>query len=207
MLKKTLLFVASAATLALLTLCFAAGPQLKPEKTKTEPQAAAATKKQNPQPAAQPTPQPAAQNTQQVNELTQASMKVGISACAGRINQVTNFLLGQTPKGTNTVIFLPPANQDKSLVSFSMEVPSQNASVYVSTSFAPNQANGCGGMYEAMAYWPQNCAAVAAGNFGTLKKIESFAKNIIALDGGVSTRIFLMPAGSGCMSIKKEVVQ
>jgi hypothetical protein len=26
------------------------------------------------------------------------------------------------------------------------------------------------------------------------------------LDGGLSTKVFLMPAGSGCVSVKKEVV-
>jgi hypothetical protein len=31
-------------------------------------------------------------------------------------------------------------------------------------------------------------------------------KDIAVLDGGASTKVFLMPAGSGCLSIKKEVV-
>jgi hypothetical protein len=31
-------------------------------------------------------------------------------------------------------------------------------------------------------------------------------KDITVLDGGAATKVLLMPAGSGCVSIKKEIV-
>ncbi len=141
-----------------------------------------------------------------VSNITQDAVKGGVLACAGRINQVANFLTGGN-QGVGAFIFLPPTDQDQRLTSFSIEVPSTTgASSYASAGFAPNQANGCGGMYESLTYWPQGCAAVAAGAYGALKRGGILAKEIMVLDGGPMTRIFLMPAGTGCLSIKKEIV-
>jgi len=142
-----------------------------------------------------------------INGVTQAAFNAGVKTCAGRINQVTNFLTAGT-KGSGAFLFVPPANPDQQMFSVSMEIPtSASTFAYASASFAPNQANGCGGMYETVVYWPQNCNAVAKSNFANLKVTGVVAKNIAVLDAGVSTRIFLMPAGSGCVSIKKEIIQ
>lgn len=142
-----------------------------------------------------------------VNGITQAAVKSGVLACTSRVNQVANFLTAGS-QGVGAVLFIPPDNPDQQMISVSLEIPSADASsAYASASFAPNQANGCGGMYETVVYWQQKCDEVAGRNFGTLKKIDQFSKNIMILDGGLTTKIFLMPAGTGCVSIKKEVVR
>jgi len=43
--------------------------------------------------------------------------------------------------------------------------------------------------------------------FGTFKKAGALAKNIGVRNGGESMKVFLMPAGTGCVSIKKEIVR
>lgn len=142
-----------------------------------------------------------------VSSITQAAVKAGALACTSRINQVATFLTAGV-KGVNAMLFIPPNNRDQQLISVSIEIPSSDASsAYASASFAPNQANGCGGMYETVVYWQQKCDEVASKNFNTLKKMDGFSSNINVLDGGVATKIFLFPAGAGCISIKKEVVQ
>lgn len=153
------------------------------------------------------TPPTAQTSTSTVSSITQAAVKAGTLACTSRINQVSTFLTAGV-KGVNAMLFIPPNNQDQQLISVSMEIPSSDASsAYASASFAPNQANGCGGMYETVVYWPQKCTEVAGKTFGALKKIDAFSKNMTVLDGGVTTKVFLMQAGSGCVSIKKELVQ
>lgn len=156
---------------------------------------------------AQDQPAAPAQTAVSINKITQVADKSGIKACTGRINQVANFLTAGVP-GVGAMLFLPPANPDQQLVSVSMEIPIKGAAAaYASASFAPNQANGCGGMYETVVYWPQKCDVVANKNFGTLKKIGALSKAIFVRDGGVTTKIFFMPAGTGCVSIKKEVIR
>jgi hypothetical protein len=131
-----------------------------------------------------------------------------VVSCVARIDQVAKFLTSNNPRA-GALLFIPPANPDQRLVSVSLEIPA-TASVpvaYASTSVAPNQANGCGAMYESVLYWSQSCDIVAARNFGELKKAGPLAQNITVLDGGIWTKVFLMPAGTGCVSIKKEIVQ
>lgn len=170
--------------------------------------------KEKPKTAATPTPTPppaaAVQAVNpQVNGITQAAVQAGVLSCTSRINQVANFLAAGTQQSAvNALMFMPANNPDQHLISFSMEIPAkENASAYTSASFAPNQANGCGGMYEAIVYWPQSCKDLAEQTYGNLKKINGFSKNMTVLDGGMATRIFLLPAGAGCVSIKKEVIQ
>lgn len=153
-------------------------------------------------PAAAPTAAPAGSSG--ANAVTQAAVKQGALACASRINQVSNFL-GFGPQA-GALLMMPPSQPDQRLIPLAMEVPTETGSAYVSATFAPNQANGCGAAYDAVVYWPQKCEAVAAKQFASLKRAGQMKTNITVLDGGPATKVFLMPAGSGCVSIKKEVV-
>ena len=145
------------------------------------------------------------------NGVTQAALKVGIKTCAPRINQVTNFIGAGSQVGA--FIFAPTAQQDQRVVSISMEVPAKKVpggknipDAYVSASFAPNQANGCGAVYDAIVYWNARCDTVAAKRFGDMKKGRKLQQHISVLEGNGPTKVFLMPAGNGCVSIKKEVL-
>lgn len=142
---------------------------------------------------------------QKIHAITNAALKSGVNACAGRIEQVANFLTADSQ--SSAVLFLPPSLPDQRLVSTSIEVENKNGPLaYASASFAPGMANGCGGMYETVVYWSASCDQVAMRSFSKLKRIGVISRSIVILDGGISTRIFLMPAGVGCVSIKKEVV-
>jgi hypothetical protein len=151
--------------------------------------------------------QPAQVTSVPTNSITQAAIKSGIQTCAGRINQVTNFIGANSQVGA--FLFSTPSQPDQRLVSISMELVNKDKgapNAYASASFAPNQANGCGAVYDAVVYWPQKCESVAAKRFGEMQKGRKLQNNITVLEGSTPTRVFLMPAGSGCVSIKKEVV-
>lgn len=153
-------------------------------------------------PGSAPAPAPVQAAT---NVVTQAAVQKGVFNCAGRINQVVNFL-GFTEKA-GAVLMIPPAQPDSRLIPLTMEIPVEGGVAYVSASFAPNQANGCGATYDSVVYWPQSCGKVKENQFKTLKETGKISKEIRILDGGEGIKFFLMPAGSGCISIKKEVVQ
>jgi hypothetical protein len=154
-----------------------------------------------------PDPYPVQAVNPSVNPVTQAAVKAGALSCVSRINQVTNFLTAGS-QGTGATLYVPAVDPDRKMISVSLEIQNANLpSAYASASFAPNQANGCGAIYEAVAYWNMKCDDVAAKQFAGLKKGGAMRKEIIVLDGGPELRVFLMPAGSGCISIKKEAVQ
>lgn len=137
--------------------------------------------------------------------IVDAAVKAGVKSCADRIYQVSDFLT--TGIKTGAIIFPPYTEPDKSLVSFSLALDMPNGKkAYVSESFAPNQASGCSSLYESVVYWEENCTDVAKRQFASLKNASVINNNLIMLDGGTNVRVFLMPAGTGCVAIKKEVL-
>ena len=152
-------------------------------------------------------PAPKAGSETALSPIAQAAAKAGVIASGGRITQVSNFLTSGAEK-TGFFQFIPPAKPDQNIFSVSMElVGKDGAYAYASASFAPNQADGCGALYEQVAYWPMSCTDVAQKLFPAMAKEGELLKNITVLAGPPTVRVFLMPAGSGCTSIKKEVVR
>ena len=139
-----------------------------------------------------------------MNAITGAAAKSGIDKCLGRIDQVTGFVTADSQSGA--YLFVSPDQPDSSLVSASMEVQAKNALAYSSASFAPVGSGGCSGMYEAVTYWAENCDIVGSRGFPQLKKTGVIQRHIQILQGEGTIRLFLMPAGQGCISIKKEVI-
>ncbi len=143
-------------------------------------------------------------NASSPNAVTRALVGQGVLKCASRVEQVSNFLAFGPTAGA----MLLPAQQDvdNRLAHVVLESPTPEGSAYVSATFAPNQSNGCGATYDAVMYWPKACDAVATQQFGQFKRVGALKKDILVLDGGIATKVFLLMAGSGCVSVKKEVV-
>lgn len=150
-----------------------------------------------PAPPAQVTPPP-------VSPVTQTAVQAGVLTCASRINQVVTFL---TANGkSHAFLFVPPKQPDQSLFSVSIRTEDlAGVRRYASASFAPTPG-GQVAVYDTVEYIAQPPAEVEKNMFKNLKRRGELGKDTVILDGGPVT-IFLMPAGSGSIVIKKEVVQ
>ena len=139
------------------------------------------------------------------NAITRNAVQRGVLNCAARVEQVTAFT-GFGPQAA-AVLLLPPTQVDQRMFSIAMEIPAgASSNSWVDMSFAPNQANGCGGGYTAVSYWNKSCEELQNTQFSGLRKLPAMKQDIVMLDGGVATKVFLMKAGFGCISIKKEIV-
>jgi hypothetical protein len=140
----------------------------------------------------------------QLNAVAQAAQKAGVNDCLGRINQVSGFLTtGAEQSGASLTVSPQTPNEHTSSVAF--EIKSPQVLSYASADFAP-LANGCGATYEAVTHWQNSCKDVASKGYAQLKFIGVIQSSILVLEGGPQLRVFLMPAGKGCVAIKKEVV-
>jgi hypothetical protein len=136
-----------------------------------------------------------------VSAVTQAAVKLGILSCVSRINQVATFLTANNQTGV--FIFNPQEQPDQHIFSTSFElIRSDNSTLYASASFFPNQD----AVYDTVEYVEKGCEELEKTVFKNLKRIGVVKKNIILLDGG-KVKVFLMPAGSGTVVIKKEIIQ
>jgi hypothetical protein len=138
------------------------------------------------------------------NTLTQALSHWGVHHCSERVTQVSSFV-GYN-NASAAMALMPPAQVNQRMIPIAMEIPTESGAAYVTTSFAPGQANGCGAGYDAVVYWEKTCQNLADDQFSAYKPVGSLGKEIAVLDGGLATKVFLLPAGSGCVSIKKEIV-
>jgi hypothetical protein len=140
-----------------------------------------------------------------LNPVAQAAKKAGVVECVDRVNQVANFLTtGDAQSGAN--LSVSPQGANERMVSASFEIQTPQVLSYASAEFAP-LASGCGATYEAVVYWKNDCDAVASKAFAQFKRVGTIKNSILALQGSsTQLRVFLMPAGAGCVSIKKEIV-
>lgn len=154
-------------------------------------------------PAARPAV-PAPAPGQQVNALTRAAVDAGALTCARRVNDLANYLSQGAAQGGR--VFADPAAPDQRPLSLSMELAGSGQSAYVGATFSP-RTGGCDATYEAVVWWPESCSDVARKHFNGLASRPPLQKQVQSLDGGDALKVFLMPAGSGCVSIKKEMVR
>jgi hypothetical protein len=136
-----------------------------------------------------------------VSAVTEAAVKLGVLSCVARINQVVTFLTANTQAGV--FIFPVQTQPDQHVFSTSFEsIRPDESTFYASASFFPNQD----AVYDTVEYVEMGCEEVEKTIFKDLKRVGIVKKNIIMLDSG-AVKVFLMPAGSGCVVIKKEVVR
>ena len=139
------------------------------------------------------------------NAITTAFGKMGVKRCLNRIEQVTDSLIAGTKSAVT--FFTPTGLQDKdsSFLSVSMEVVSGGLT-YASAGFHPRMQSDCGGDYETVTYWQESCDIVASGQYANLKPLGAMLDQVQMLQGVGSIKVFLMPAGQGCIAIKKQVI-
>ena len=137
--------------------------------------------------------------------LTMAAVQKGVLTCANQIDKVAKFT-GFGPSSAAAI--LPLTEQpDRSIVAmFMANSVGRDQKSYVSATFAPGQANGCAATYDAIIYWDENCTEIASKVFGEFKRVENWDASLDLLDGGRGTKVVLMDAATGCVSIKKELI-
>lgn len=138
-----------------------------------------------------------------INAITGVAAKSGVVKCLSRVNQVTNFVTANSESGA--YLFVHQGQPDNTFISSSLEVQNGKILTYASASFAPI-GDRCGSVYETFTWWPDSCEIVGSKGFAKLKKVGVVQRHIQILEGAGTMRIFLVPAGTGCISIKKEVI-
>ncbi len=146
---------------------------------------------------------PTWKNGEQV--LSQVAINAGVRTCKPLADKVNRYLIADNQ--SSGVLYLAPENANGRIFSGTLEIESgQGSTTYVSASYAPYGEVGCGVAYDAVTYWKESCAEVSTKILKELRPIGVLGNKITMLDGGPAMRMFLMPAGSGCVQIKKEVM-
>lgn len=190
---KTTFFLTTAMgiSLSLGALTVAAQNTNRPRSTESAPRAEAAPAKPN------------WGNGEQV--LTQVTQNAGVRSCKPLADKVNRYLIADSQ--ASGLLFIAPENANGRIFSGTLEIESkQGSTTYASASYAPYGEVGCGVAYDAVTYWKESCAEVSSKVLKDLRPLGPLGSKITMLDGGPAMRMFLMPAGAGCIQIKKEVL-
>jgi hypothetical protein len=188
---KLFLTTAMGISLALGALTVAAQNTNRPRSTEVAPRAEAAPAKPN------------WGNGEQV--LAQVTQNAGVRTCKPLADKVNRYLIADSQ--SSGVLFIAPENANGHVFSGTLEIESkQGSTTYASASYAPYGEVGCGVAYDAVTYWKESCAEVSSKVLKELRPLGPLGSKITMLDGGPAMRMFLMPAGAGCIQIKKEVL-
>ena len=139
-----------------------------------------------------------------LNPIAQAAAQKGVRKCLMRMNQVTNFVGANAKVGAS--LFVNDRNPDWKIASNSLAVRTSEQLTYVDAQYSPGPGNSCSAAYEAITYWNASCQIVANKIYGSFKPGKPLGQAISSLSGSKNLHVFLMPAGKGCVSIKKEVL-
>lgn len=138
--------------------------------------------------------------------LSQQLARIGAFSCAARANQLASFL---SPGYRDiTLLHIPANNADRSLLSATLLVPTgPQQTALANIALAPNQANGCAGMYQTIVYKAMACAKALADDYPKVKT-QALGETAILM-GGIdrNARILAMPADKGCILMKQEMVE
>lgn len=135
--------------------------------------------------------------------VTTAMANSGVVFCQQRIQQVSDFLT--TNASSAAALMIPPNHVNDRLVSASMEVSTSSTVFYASMDFSPLVAYGCDASFETVTYWQNSCDDVAKSQFVGAKNNGILRQFITVLTAGSTLQVFLMPAGNGCVAIKKQI--
>lgn len=137
--------------------------------------------------------------------LAQAAVNAGLRTCKPLADRVNRYLIAEGQ--SSGLLSAAPENANMRIFSSTIEIESrQGTTTYASTTYAPYADAGCGVAYDAVTYWKESCAEVASTALKQLRPVGTLGNKINMLDGGPAMRMFLMPAGSGCVQIKKEIL-
>ena len=134
-------------------------------------------------------------------QVAQALQQLHMTACAGTVQQVTNFLF----EGQDANFIAQPLGPDSdrwpTVFVIESADPAGGHNRFATLMISPN----CSGMYEQTIYWPQPCASVKASVFAKFTGEHPLLRDVRVADAGPALQVYLTPAGTGCISVKKEL--
>ena len=136
-----------------------------------------------------------------MQQLLGALRQIHLTQCAAKVQQVAGFLFEGQPANFVVQPLGPDGDRWPTVIVIESGDPAGGRNRFSTLTIAP----GCAGMYEQTIYWPQSCSAVKAGPFARFTGEHVMLRDVRASDGGPAVQVYLTPAGSGCVSVKKEL--
>ena len=135
--------------------------------------------------------------------LAAALSRAGIKRCAPIVQRVAEFLWENGDAGFQLKLLGADADTSSVVVTLESNHPTLGTTRYATILVAPKET--CSGYYEQTIFWAAACPVVKQSNFANFPNTAPLLRNIQASAASPTVSLYLMPAGAGCVSIKKEI--
>ena len=139
-----------------------------------------------------------------VNPIAALAGQLRATRCANMARSVGEQVVGANPSAG--VVLSPASGADESLFSASVETRDGVGMHFVSAYLAPNARGGCDAGYDDIRYWAKACDKLAIEELKDAGTIRPLGPDVSTLVAGPLQHIYLMAAGPGCVSIRKELM-
>ena len=139
-----------------------------------------------------------------VNPIAALAGQVGVSRCAGMARSIGEQVVGPNPSAG--VVMSAESGADQALFSTSVETRDGVGLHFVSAFLTPNARGGCDAGYDDIRYWAKTCDGLVMEELRGIGAIRPLGPDIGTLVAGPVQHIYLMTAGTGCVSIRKALL-
>jgi hypothetical protein len=190
---------------AAMAIVLALGAQAQPVPAPAQPAAPRVQPAPRPAPAAAPraVPAAAAKVNPAVERVAQAIGRAGVKRCHQIMAHVAKFLIENGDAGYTIKILGDNPDAAPAMLTLETTHASLGTTRYATVITVPNDK--CAGYYEQSIYWAAPCPQVKAANFGNFPAVRPLLRGIGVSEPSAQLQLSFVPAGQGCMTVKKEI--
>lgn len=137
------------------------------------------------------------------NVVVKHAEKAGVKKCLPAIKSLSDFIIKRGDAGAYSM--WNTKNPDNNIFSSSIERTFTDGVIFTDFTVSPVASGACSAIYNKIWYESKSCIAVVKEKYEKAKYKGELNKNITYLDDN-DVDTYLMPAGGGCIVIRKELV-
>jgi hypothetical protein len=137
------------------------------------------------------------------DRLGEALRQIGMTQCAASVERAAHFLFEDGEANFTVQPLGPDANRWPTVIVIEGAHAAAGRTRFSTLTVAPGP--GCSGLYEQVIAWPTPCAELKATTFSAYGAAKVILRNVQVSELNPGLQVYLMPAGAGCVSIKKEL--
>lgn len=139
-----------------------------------------------------------------VERVRSALSQAGISVCAPVLLTAAQFIFDAGDGDFSIQPLGPDVNRWPVVLTIESQHTAVGHNRLTVITIAP--AGTCSGSYEQVITWPQSCQVLKSTVFADFKGERLFYRSVRTSELTAGIQLFLMPSGTGCVSIKKELI-
>jgi hypothetical protein len=139
-------------------------------------------------------------------QLARALREIHMTTCAPLAQTAADFLFENGAANFTVQPLGPNADQWPTVIVIESAHADQGRTRFSTITVAPGPG-GCSGLYEQVIHWTQSCPVLKATTFADFQSERLMLRDVRVSEANPGLQLYLTPAGTGCVSVKKELLR